>query len=308
MRLSILTTCYNNSRLIAEFTSQVLTALGEITSDFEVVIVDDGSQDSSWEKIELLSKNTPQVYGVKLSRNFGQHPAILAGLDEVSGDVIVLMDSDLDDDPSFIPSLVKPILEDQADIALTMSVNPSRNRITSRIFHGLIQRATNSPSLKNVGTYRAFNRDVLLALRQYRDHSAVFGPLSTQIGYRITTVSIPASLERRQPSNYNFRKRLSLSLPVLLNEASLPFKAVKGLTLVMFLLVFGLSGIAITRFLTAGGDPLSTTSLVFLVIVLNQVILGLGIAMITLYARTILRETLRRPRYHVSERSKRSLH
>jgi len=303
MRITVLATCFNNEKHIHEFSSRTVLAVSQVTSDFEVVIVDDGSVDDSWKLICQLSIEIPQIRGVRLSRNFGQHPAILAGLDEAQGELVVLMDSDLDDDPDFIPSLMQPILNDQFDIVLTSQTNLKRQRLTSRLFHALIQRATSSTRFQGIGTFRAFNSTVLSALREYRDHSSVFGPLSTQIGFRTTCLKIPAEQHPRNPSNYNFRKRFSLSLPLLLNEANFPLKMVLAFTFVTCSLVLGLGSVALTRFVSAGGNISSTTSLVFLVIVLNQALLGLGIAVIAIYARFILRETLRRPRYHIAARS-----
>lgn len=303
MKLSVLATCFNNEKHIREYLSQTVAAVEAITTEFEVVIVDDGSTDSSWEIIRELSLESPQIRGIRLSRNFGQHPAILAGLDEVQGDLVVLMDSDLDDDPRLIPNLVQPLLDGRADIVLTSQTNLRRRRLSSQLFHALIQRATSSPRLQGIGTFRAFNSAVLAALREYRDHSSVFGPLSTQIGFRTICLDIPAEQEPRNPSNYNFRKRLKLSLPLLLNEASLPLKLVLGFTSITCSLVLGLGCVALARFVSGGGELSSTTSLVFMVIVLNQALLGLGIAVIAIYSRFILRETLRRPRYHIAARS-----
>jgi len=303
MKLSVLATCFNNEKHIREYLSQTITAVDSITAEFEVVIVDDGSTDSSWEIIRELSLESPQIRGIRLSRNFGQHPAILAGLDEVQGDLVVLMDSDLDDDPKLIPNLVQPLLDGCTDIVLTSQTNLRRRRLSSQLFHALIQRATSSPQLQGIGTFRAFNTAVLAALREYRDHSSVFGPLSTHIGFRTICLEISAEQKPRNPSNYNFRKRLKLSLPLLLNEASLPLKLVLVFTCITCSLVLGLGCVALTRFVSGGGDLSSTTSLVFLVIVLNQALLGLGIAVIAIYARFILRETLRRPRYHIAARS-----
>jgi dolichol-phosphate mannosyltransferase len=303
MKVSVLATSFNNEKHIASFARRTASAVADITSDFEIVIVDDGSTDRSWEMIKELSAEIPQVNGIKLSRNFGQHPSILAGLDEVRGDMIVLMDSDLDDEPEFIPQLLRPMTDNEADIVLTTQPNPKRYRITSRAFHAMIQRSTRSLNVPNIGTFRAFNRKVLEALRQYRDHSAVYGPLSTQIGFRQTYVELRDDGSVRNPSNYNFRRRLRLSLPLLINEVSVLLKLVLGLAVVTLLLVVGIGITALVRYIGGGGSIVSTTSLVFIVIVLNQALMGLAVGALAVYARVTLKEALRRPRYHIAARS-----
>jgi hypothetical protein len=212
---------------------------------------------------------------------------------------VVLIDSDLDDDPIHIPLLLEPLLNGTADIALTTTTRMQKTRLTSRLLHRLAQNATKSPIVENIGTFRAMTSPVVTALAQYQDHSSVYGPLSTQIGFRQVTIEIPASDSPSSHSTYSLTKRVRLAWPMLLNEIGIPVKVAICVALVMFGLTSSLGAAAMWRFLSGGGDPVSTTSLVFLVLLVNQVLLGLGITMVAFYARGTLREVLRRPRYHI---------
>ncbi len=299
--ISILSTCFNNSKQLPEFLDKVRLHLESLGHDFEVVVVDDRSTDESWSVISSVARTDTRVRGLLLSRNFGQHPAILAGLDAVRGDVVVLMDSDMDDDPAILPQLLAPVLKGEADLVLTRMHNHRRTRFSSRLFHRLVQMSTKSPQSIGIGTYRALSATMVSALREYRDHSGVFGPLSTQIGFRHAWIDLPEDSFPRSPSRYNFRGRIRLALPLLLNEAGLPMKAVLTAAAFMATAVVSLGMIATVRFVNGGGDPFSTTSLVFLVLVINQLILSMGVAVIALYLRSILKETLHRPRYHIAE-------
>jgi dolichol-phosphate mannosyltransferase len=304
MLISILATCYNNEARISEFADRVRTTLDQLEHPYEVVIIDDGSTDQSWEILRAIALQDSRFRGILLSRNFGQHPAILAGLDAVQGDITVLMDSDLDDEPEFIPMLLGPIIQGSAEIVLTQVPENGRRRLSSKLFHWLVQNATDSPQTATIGTFRAFNSRVSISLREYRDHSSLFGPLSTQIGFRKQLVKLPIKTSAERASTYSLGKRLRLAWPVLLNEVGLPMKAVIFTVALMLLSAILLGMTAIARFLIGGGNPGSTTSLVFLVLIINQALLGIGMAVIALYVRGILRETLRRPRFHIAEDTK----
>lgn len=301
MDVSVVATCFNNVLSIGEFLERVLTTLQNSDRTFEIVVVDDGSTDQSWNEIYSFAKRDPRIRGIQLSRNFGQHPAILAGLDSARGEVIVLMDSDLDDEPEELPRLIEPILRNEADIVITRTIDENRQRISSRLFHAMVQWATKSPNLVGIGTFRALNSRVVTSLREYRDHSVLYGPLSTQLGYRQITIDLVPKSFARSKSNYNFWMRVVLAWPLLLHEVGLALKAMLlGFAVILvFSLALGL--VAMFRFVVDGGDPLSTTSLVYLVLVTNQALLGMGIAVNAFYSRSILRESLRRPRYHISK-------
>jgi dolichol-phosphate mannosyltransferase len=306
MLISILATCYNNEARLAEFANRVRTTLEPLGHPYEIVIIDDGSTDQSWEILRSIALQDPRFRGILLSRNFGQHPAILAGLDSVQGDITVLMDSDLDDEPELIPMLLEPIIQGRAEIVLTQAPEGGRRRLSSKLFHWLVQNATKSPQTAMIGTYRAFNSRVSKSLREYRDHSSLFGPLSTQIGFRKQLVTLPIKSSAERTTTYNLKKRLRLAWPVLLHEVGLPMKAVISTVALMLVLAVILGATALVRFLVGGGDLSSTTSLVFLVLIVNQALLGVGIAAIALYVRGILRETLRRPRFHIAEDTRES--
>jgi glycosyltransferase involved in cell wall biosynthesis len=301
MLISILATCYNNEARLAEFADRVRATLEPLGHPYEIVIIDDGSTDQSWEILRSIALQNPRFRGILLSRNFGQHPAILAGLDTVQGDITVLMDSDLDDEPELIPVLLEPIIQGRAEIVLTQTPEGARRRLSSKLFHWLVQNATESPQTAMIGTYRAFNSRVSKSLREYRDHSSLFGPLSTQIGFRKQLVVLPIKSSAERTSTYNFGKRLRLAWPVLLHEVGLPMKTVILTVALMLVTAIMLGATALVRFLIGGGNPGSTTSLVFLVLIINQALLGVGIAAIALYVRGILRETLRRPRFHIAQ-------
>jgi len=103
--LSIGTPVYGSEALVAELVERICAAARSVTEEFEVLLVEDGSPDNSWAAIVRECDRNPRVKGVRLSRNFGQHPAITAALEHARGEFVVIMDCDLQDDPGYIPAL-----------------------------------------------------------------------------------------------------------------------------------------------------------------------------------------------------------
>ena len=105
--ISIVSPVYNAENIIPELAQRIINSVTKITLDYEIILVEDGGPDNSWEVIEQVAKLNPKIKGIKLSRNFGQHYAITAGLDKCKGDWIVVMDCDLQDRPEEIDLLYK---------------------------------------------------------------------------------------------------------------------------------------------------------------------------------------------------------
>jgi glycosyltransferase involved in cell wall biosynthesis len=97
--LSIVSPVYKAERIIPLLVERIEKAVGKITADYEIILVEDGGPDNSWRVIEAITKNNSKLKGIKLSRNFGQHPAIMAGLSQAKGEWVVVMDCDLQDQP-----------------------------------------------------------------------------------------------------------------------------------------------------------------------------------------------------------------
>ncbi len=223
--VSVLIPVYNNATTIRELHDRLDRSLRLLTDEFEIIFVNDGSSDDSWAVICDLSTRNPEVVGIQLSRNFGQHPAIDAALRRVRGDIAVLMDADLQDQPEELPKLLAPFETNaNLDIVYTEFVlaGSGKSRLTSRLFHALYTRVTNTRMPKNAGTYRAFRRRVTEALLDYPERSAIYGPLMVQMGFEHTYVTVARSAASGRKTSYTFGKRLALAVSALVSYSSLP--------------------------------------------------------------------------------------
>jgi dolichol-phosphate mannosyltransferase len=109
--ISIVSPVYQAEKIIPLLVERIENTVGKITADYEIILVEDGGPDNSWRVIEAITKNNSKLKGIKLSRNFGQHPAIMAGLSQAKGEWVVVMDCDLQDQPEEIEKLYNKALE-----------------------------------------------------------------------------------------------------------------------------------------------------------------------------------------------------
>ncbi|MEH6420895.1 glycosyltransferase family 2 protein [Pseudomonas sp. CGJS7] len=302
--LSILVPVYNNAAFLQELYARTAAALTESAIDFELILVNDGSRDRSWEIIRELAAADTRVKALCLSRNFGQHAAISAALEHASGDRFVLMDADLQDRPELIPQLLAELAKPGHDIVYTLKEGGEEGmfrRMTSRAFHSFVGNSTGSHAAANIGTFRAFNRSVASALLNYRERAVVYGPLMHTMGYRTAFVPVPRDARIGSSSSYTFAKRLALALQSIVSYSTLPQKLLlwTGSSICLLSIAY-LVAIIVQYLLGYDGLPQGLTLLVVLVLFLiGMVMVGLGV--LAAYMFLIYREILDRPRYHVQQ-------
>jgi polyisoprenyl-phosphate glycosyltransferase len=301
--VSVIIPVYNNASTIEELFDRLRVALEPLTSEYEVIFVNDGSVDNSWQIIRSMCQRNAQCVGIQLSRNFGQHPAINAALHRASGDITVLMDADLQDRPEELSKLLARFDEDnEIDIVYTRFTLEAggRSRLTSRVFHTLYARVTNNSMPTDAGTYRAFTRQVRDALLDYPERSAVYGPLMVQMGFDHVYVPVSRSAAVGRKTSYTFAKRLSLAISALISYSSFLHWVVTliglGLTALsgIFLIAITVQYLMGTRVLVNG-----QLLLIGITVLLSGVLL-MCIGILTAYTTRIFKEVLARPRYHVS--------
>ena len=302
---------YNNESSIDELIDRVLQVFddGGLTGEF--VLVDDGSADDSWSLIQKAQIADDRVVGVRLSRNFGQHPAIAAGFEAARGDHIVLMDADLQDVPEEIPRLLEPFSEDRdVDVVFTTFVprdGAVRERWTSRVFHRVFAAMAGLDLPRNLGTFRALSAEYRDAVLSYPERAAVYGPLMAQMGFSQAWVEVHRDKSSRGESSYSFRRRLSLAINTIVTYADLPYRMLTGggtvlmAATILYLAIVVIQSVAGNSQLPSGLTLVLTTQ----IFLSGSILLGLGI--VGGYVHRVFREVLRRPRFHVARRIGRGL-
>lgn len=299
--LSVVVPVYNNAATLTELAERLNAAVSGKVSAFELVLVDDGSKDNSWGVINELARTHAFVRGVRLSRNFGQHPAIAAGFKAARGNVIVLMDADLEDRPESVPLLLDA-LKAPIDIVYTVAVGAEgRPRWTSSLFHKAFSLAVRAEVPRDIGTLRAFTRKVRDAVLAYNEYNVLYGPLMFFLGFDCAFVTVSRQTQAGRVSSYNFMKRLRLAQASLISYTNLPSTVLLGAGVALFgLIVLYASVIAFQYLFSPVHAPPGLVLLALLVLgglAVNLVAFGV----LGTYVFRVYQEVLGRPRFHVRD-------
>lgn len=242
MRISVVSPVYKADEIIEELVSRIKKSLEAIECDYEIILVDDRSPDLSWQAICRESGKSNCIKGLRLSKNFGQHIAITAGLTIASGEWIVVMDCDLQDDPSFIPFLLK---EAQKGFAAVVAKRSERKhslmqKFFSKTFYLVFSYMTGVKHDSSVGNYGIYHKTLINAILSMGDCRRYFPAQVQWVGFHQTKVFLPHQARYSGNSSYSLLKLLSLAINNILAFSDKP------LQLIVF---FGIMVSAISFFL-----------------------------------------------------------
>ena len=301
--VSVIVPVYRNETSLEELVERLVRTLTDTGRRFELVLIDDGSPDRSWEKIQALGAEHPQVVGLKLSRNFGQHPAIAAGLERAQGDVTVLMDADLQDEPEQLPALLAK-LDEGSDVVYTVILDESgggRARFTSALFHYSFSRLAHVDVPHSIGTYRAFTRKFREALLSYPERRPLYGPLMLYMGFTAAFVPVHRQPSKTGASGYSLRKRLGLAIDTLASYTNVPHRILLALGTVLTAASALYLVVLVVDYFVRGPELASGLTLLtgIMVLFMGAVLLSIGI--VGSYVFRVFEEVLGRPRYLLTE-------
>ncbi len=304
MRLSVVSPVYNEEACVPEMCRQLLEVGGSLAGGFEIILVDDGSRDRSWEVIRELSELYPEVKGVRFSRNFGHHYAIAAGLDHACGDWIVVMDSDLQDNPQAIPELLAKAGEGY-DVVLARRANRQFGwfkNLTSRMFYRLFRYLTDSRYDGEAGVYRIMSRRVADVLRGMPEVDRFFPALVDWVGFPAIAYLRHPPVRRRfaGETKYPFRKQVALAMNAMLSFSDKPIEIIVYLGLVIAALAFAFACYIVLRGLFGSFATLGYASLITAISFFGGAMIT-TLGMIGLYVGRIFRQVKNRPVYIVAE-------
>ena len=213
--ISVIIPIFNDYDVLDELNIRLTSVLQVICNEYEIVLIDDGSIDKSWEKIKELKTNNDHITGIRLMRNFGQHNAISAGLDYVSGDVVILMDSDLQDKPEDIPALIETLLMSNASMCIAKRKSRKDSyfkKLVSRLFYFVTTRITEIKHQPNLGVFRAIRKELVAELLKHTEITTNSLSLMYWIGVDYVTFQVDRDGRFSGKSGYSLKKMISLSL------------------------------------------------------------------------------------------------
>jgi dolichol-phosphate mannosyltransferase len=301
--ISVVVPIYNDEEVIAELHRRLRPVLEEITADYELILVDDGSRDHSWQKMLEVRRENEHVRAVRLSRNFGQQSAIAAGLSLTSKELIVLMDSDLQDRPEDIPVLIDALLADkQATMAIAQWEERKDSRMklaVSRLFQRVSNSITEIHTMPRLGIFRVMKKSVVDELKKFPEKTATTVSLLYYIGSKYVAVPLKRDARFAGKSGYNLRKMLALTFARIFSFSMFPIRIV---TYLGALLCVGsmIAALALVIYKLVGNVVAGWTSMMVLMLFL----FGLNFAFLGVlgeYVGRIFLETKQRPKFMIGE-------
>ena len=301
--LSVVVPIYNDQEVISELLRRLSAVLEQIVKDYEIILVDDGSRDQSWEIMQAERANYAHLRIAHLSRNFGQQNAIAAGLSLTTKELIVLMDSDLQDRPEDIPVLIDALLaNEQATMAIAQweERKDSRMKIAvSRLFQRVSNSITDIHTMPRLGIFRVMKKSVVDELRNFPERTATAVSLLYFIGSKYVAVPLKRDARFAGKSGYNLSKMLALTFARILSFSMFPIRIV---TYMGALLCVGsmIAALALVIYKLVGNVVAGWTSMMVLMLFL----FGLNFAFLGVlgeYIGRIFLETKQRPNYIIEQ-------
>jgi dolichol-phosphate mannosyltransferase len=304
MRLSIVVPCFNEEACLGELHQRLSTAAGQaVGSDYELVLINDGSRDASWAAMRRMAADDPHVVAINLSRNHGHQLALTAGLDLCRGDTILIIDADLQDPPELLPAMLATMRDTSADVVY--GVRRSRagetafKRATAHGFYRLLSRATEVDIPLDAGDFRLMSRRALDALLAMPEQARFIRGMVAWIGFR----QVPFPYDRAErfagTTKYPLKKMMRFAFDALTGFSSAPLKLASHaglwLSLGSVLLI-----IYIAYAWAAGRNIQGWTSLMLVVVVLGAIQMFV-LALMGEYIGRLYNEAKRRPLYIVQE-------
>jgi glycosyltransferase involved in cell wall biosynthesis len=215
--LSVVAPLYNESDNVRPLVDWILQALESYPRSFEIILVDDGSRDDTWEQVRAVARD-PRVHGLRLGRNVGQTAAMMAGFDNAQGRVIVSLDGDLQNDPRDIPALIAKLDEGYDLVCGWRRQRQDKlllRKVPSWVANRLIRRLTGVPITDNGCSLKAYRRDLLRRISLYAEQHRFIPALSASVGARITEMPVRHHARRFGESKYGISRTVKVLVDLL---------------------------------------------------------------------------------------------
>lgn len=301
-KISVVSPVFQAAPIVPRLVTEVSSALSELTDSFEIILVDDRSRDESWNAIKRECKKSPHVKGLRLSRNFGQHSAITAGLNLANGDWIVVMDCDLQDRPDQISTLYHKALEGYDIVfARRRFRRDSRlKRFYSRAFYSVFSYLTETTQDAAIANFGIYHKKVIEAVLDMDDNIRYFPAMVQWVGFQSTRVDVEHSQRAQGESTYNLRQLLRLAVNNITSFSDKPLRLVAQAGLILAIISFAIGLLYLIGYMLGVINVAGYASLIisiWLTAGINVFVLGL----VGIYVGKAFEKVKGRPIYIIDE-------
>ena len=252
MFLSVVSPVYFAEKSIHKLVDTIIAECSLLAHDFEIILVDDGSADKTWDLVETLSAKVPNLKGIRLSRNFGQHYAISCGIEHAAGTWIVVMDGDLQDHPKEIRRLLEKTSEGYKIVTANRTGRKDTffKRGTSVLFWKTLSYLTGKPLHHSISNFGIYHKDVISSVVSMHDNIRFFPTMVNWVGYPKTSIDIEHNARQEGESTDTFGRMLRMALDVILVNSEKPLKMVIKTGLLISFISFLIGAIYLFKYFT----------------------------------------------------------
>ncbi len=224
--ISVVSPVYMGEKMVHELVSRVIKSVSQISTEFEIILVNDASPDNSWDEILKECKDDQRVKGINLSRNFGQHKAIKAGLKYVKGDWCVIMDCDLQDQPEEIIKLYSKAQEGYDIVRGEREIRKDGvlKKLSSKVFHRVYNYLSGVKTNEKTANFGIFKNCVISVIREMSERDSGLSSLLYYVGFKATSIPIEHSARFEGTSSYTLVKLMKLAFGVIISNTNKPLR------------------------------------------------------------------------------------
>lgn len=300
--ISVVLPCYREADHIASTLGSIRDELTRATDKFELIVVDDGSPDGTWQALETLKGTVTEMRAIRLSRNFGKELALCAGLESARGDAVIVMDADGQHPPALIPMMIAKRRETGADIVEAMKVDRGRESFVTKLGASVFYSLWNKLSgfeMRGASDYKLLSRKAVDAYLLMDERNVFFRGMTAWLGFERQQVPFEVPARVGGKTSWSILRLLRLALTGITAFSAIPLQLVTlaGVIFLLFAFLFGiqtlyvyLSGHAVTGFATV----------IFLLLIIGSLLM-ISLGVIGIYLARIYDEIKRRPRYLIAE-------
>lgn len=298
--ISIVIPAYNEAKTLHHNICEIINHVKKY--DYEMIIVDDGSKDDTWNIITSLSNEYNNIRGVRFSKNFGKEAALLAGVTEAKGDAIITMDSDLQHPPKYIPDLIKKWEEGYKVVDCVRNKRPKESfmyKLCAGVFYKTLNKLT-GVDMANGGDYKIMDRQVINEVINLKDAGLFFRGMVEWVGFKKTEIKIDIQQREGDTSKFNLKSLTKLALNAITSFSILPLNIpvkVGAIGIILGIILFVISFFVKQNEFFINGY-LFIAAIEFFIGAMILFCLGI----IGLYIGKIYEQVKGRPRYIISER------
>lgn len=304
--ISVVIPMYYEEDVVNECYNKVKKELDKLNNyDYELIVVNDGSKDKTLEILENLAINDSKLKVISFSRNFGHQAAVTAGLKETKGDVVVIIDADLQDPPELIAEMLK-LWEDGNDVIYAKrKVRKGESKFklyTAKVFYKILNALSDIEIPKDTGDFRMADRKVIDVINSLPEHNKFLRGLFSWVGYK----QIPIEYERKEryagKTKYPFRKMLKLAIDGIIGFSSKPLKIIGGIGMLSIMISFAVLIYSILSYIFNWNNLMPGWTSIMVSITFFAGVQLLSIWMMSEYISRIYDESKKRPQYVIDKK------